>query len=120
MGKTKTTDYDKADEVYRLKREKGTSWDYVYKMYKVNGGVKRYKTAKSLYGAIKRGNVPDIDMLIEELKQIEVIKEPKPKKKPKKKPKTRPFRCAEDYRERRLIKNYSIENGILLQREYLE
>lgn len=84
MGKTKTTDYDKADEVFRLKREKGTSWDAIYKIYNENGGAKRYKTAKSLYGAIKLGNIPDIDMLIEELKQIEVIKEPKAKKEAKK------------------------------------
>lgn len=117
MGKTKVTDHDKADEVFRLKREKGTSWECVYKMYKDNGGAKRYKTANSLYGAIKLGNVPDVDMLIEELKQIEVIKEPKAKKKPK----TRPFRCAADYRERRLVRAYSIENGSFgLRREYLE
>lgn len=114
-------DHDKADEVCRLKREKDVSWEYVYKMYKKSGGVKRYKTTESFCGAIKRGNVPDIDMLIEELKQIEVIKEPKAKKKQKRSQKIRPFRCAEDYRERRLVRAYSIENGSFgLRREYLE
>lgn len=101
-----------AKEILELKKERGITWEQIYKHFE----PKEYKTCNGYIESVKKGYVKNLPEILEYIKTVKKDKDTKKERKTKKW-----GRAGSYYNGRRMVRVYTIEDGVfMLKEEYLE
>ncbi len=101
-----------AKEILELKKERGITWEQIYKHFE----PKEYKTCNGYIEGVKKGYVKNLPEILEYIKTVKKEEVTKKERKIKKR-----GRAGAYYNGRRMVRVYTIEDGVfMLKEEYLE